>query len=40
MGWLIVTLVAIAVVAIWLMFWFAAVISRAFFALLRLLLRL
>ena len=40
MGWLIVTLVAIAVLALWLMFWFAAAIIRAFFALLRALLRL
>ena len=40
MGWVIAGFVAIAVLAIWFMFWFAAAIIRAFLGLLRLLLRL
>ena len=39
-GWVIVGLVAIAVLAIWFMFWCAATIIRMLFGLLRLLLRL
>ena len=39
-GWLIIAVVAVAVVAVWLMVWFAATIVRAIFELLRFLLRL